>query len=158
MIERVALQSVSSRVRCAPRAAGTPIAMARSMGFLSKFFGPSREVLPTPVRDLGSFRAEVLESELPVIVDVWSESCAPCRQLVPVLKSVATRHEGRVRVAEISADSDPELLRQLGVRATPTLLIFEGGQELGRVTGFRPGGWFDEMIEAEFPQTEEDSP
>ena len=127
------------------------------MGILSKLFGPSREILPIPVRDLSSFRAEILESELPVIVDVWSESCAPCRQLVPVLTSVATRHEGRVRVAEISTDSDPLLLRRLGVRATPTLLIFEGGQELGRVTGFRPGAWFDEMIETEFPETEEET-
>ena len=98
------------------------------MGILSKLFGPSHRVVPTAVRSLDSFRREVLESDVPVIVDVWSESCAPCRQLVPVLVDVATRHEGRVRVAEIAADPEPALLSRLQVRATPTLIIFEGGQ------------------------------
>ncbi|MEZ4338184.1 MAG: thioredoxin family protein [Sandaracinaceae bacterium] len=121
------------------------------MGILAKLFGTSPKVIPTPVRDMASFRAEVLESDLPVIVDVWSESCAPCRQLVPVLVDVATRHQGRVRVAEIAADSEPALIGRLRVRATPTLIIYEKGEELGRISGFRPGSWFDEMIETEFP-------
>ena len=124
------------------------------MGILQKLFGPSREVVPTPVRDLPSFEREVLASDLPVIVDVWSESCAPCRQLVPVLIGVATRHAGRVKVVEIQADSDPRLLGRLKVRATPTLIVYDGGEELGRQSGFRPGSWFDEMIEAEFPARE----
>lgn len=122
------------------------------MGFLSNLFAPSKKVIPTPVRDLASFQSEVVGSELPVIVDVWSESCAPCRQLAPVLVDVATRHEGRVRVVEVSADSEPALMARLRVRATPTLIIFDGGEELGRMAGFRPGSWFDEMIEAEFPE------
>jgi thioredoxin-like negative regulator of GroEL len=121
------------------------------MGILSKLLGPSRKVVPTSVRELDTFRTAVLDEELPVIVDVWSESCAPCRQLAPVLVDVATRHEGRVRVVEIQADADPKLLGRLRVRATPTLIIFDRGEELGRVTGFRPASWFDEMIEAEFP-------
>jgi len=121
------------------------------MGILSTLFGPSRTVLPTPIRDMAAFRAEVLDSDVPVIVDVWSESCAPCRQLAPVLTDVATRHEGRVRVAEVSADSEPALISGLRVRATPTLIIFDRGEEVGRVSGFRPRSWFDEMIEAEFP-------
>ena len=122
------------------------------MGFLSKLFAPRAQVIPTPVRDLDSFRSAVVDSDLPVIVDVWSESCAPCRQLAPVLVDVATRHDGRVRVVEVSAESEPQLLARLKVRATPTLIIFEGGEELGRMAGFRPGSWFDEMIEAEFPE------
>jgi len=121
------------------------------MGILSNLLGPSRRVTPTPVRDLDSFRQTVLDSDLPVIVDVWSESCAPCRQLVPVLVDVATRHEGRVRVVEIQADADPRLLGQLRVRATPTLIVYDQGEELGRMTGFRPASWFDEMIDTEFP-------
>ncbi len=124
------------------------------MGILEKLFGPARRVVPTPVRDVDTFRGTVLESEVPVIVDVWSESCAPCRQLVPVLIDVATRHEGRVRVVEIQADADPALLGRLKVRATPTLIVYEGGEELGRQTGFRPASWFDEMIETEFPVRE----
>jgi len=122
------------------------------MGILSSLFAPRKKVAPTPVRDLAAFRAEVADSDLPVIVDVWSESCAPCRQLAPVLVDVATRHEGRVRVVEVSADSEPALIARLKVRATPTVIIYERGEELGRVAGLSPGSWFDEMIEAEFPE------
>lgn len=116
------------------------------MGLLSKLFGPTKRVLPTPVRDLEAFGELVLRSEQPVIVDVWSETCAPCRKLAVELVDVATRYEGRVRVVEISTDSEPTLLARLGVRATPTIIVFDGGQEIGRMAGFRPAGWFDEMI------------
>ncbi|MCC6876874.1 MAG: thioredoxin fold domain-containing protein [Sandaracinaceae bacterium] len=121
------------------------------MGILQKLFGPAKQILPTPVRDLATFRSVVLESDVPVVVDVWSESCAPCKKLVPVLIDVATRYEGRVRIAEIGTDADPKLLAQLRVKATPTLIVFDDGKELGRNVGFRPAQWFDEMIEAEFP-------
>lgn len=126
------------------------------MGLLSSLFGPKKpEVLPTPVRNLQSFRDEVLKSDRPVIVDVWGPSCAPCKQLVPVLVGVATRHQERVKVVEISTESEPALLGHLGVRSTPTILVFEGGQELGREIGYRPGSWFDQMIEAEFASEKE---
>ncbi len=128
------------------------------MGLLSTLFGPKKpEVLPTPVRDMQSFRSEVLQSDRPVIVDVWGANCAPCKQLVPVLVGVATRHQARVKVVEISTESEPALLGHLGVRSTPTILVFEGGAELGREVGYRPGSWFDQMIEAEFASEEESS-
>ena len=124
------------------------------MGFLGKLFGGSDlpTVNPSSVRDLSAFSELVLKSELPVIVDIWSESCGPCKKLVPVLVNVATKHQGRVRVVEIGTDAEPALLSRLGVRATPTLIMYEGGQEVGRMTGFRPEGWFDDMIAAEFPE------
>jgi len=125
------------------------------MGLLSSLFGPKvPDVIPTSVRDLQSFQAEVLRSDKPVIIDVWGPSCGPCKALVPVLVSVATRHRERVKVVEISTESEPALLAKLGVRATPTILVFEGGEELGREVGYRPGSWFDQMIEAEFPPEE----
>ena len=55
-------------------------------------------------------------------------------------------------MVEINTDAEPALLRSLGVRATPTLIMYEGGNEVGRMSGFRPEGWFDAMIEAEFPE------
>ncbi|MDH5670937.1 MAG: thioredoxin family protein [Myxococcales bacterium] len=108
--------------------------------------------MPTHLQTREDFAREVLRSELPVIVDVWSPTCAPCKKLVPVLIRVATKHQDRVKVAELSTDAEPQLLAQLGVRATPTILVYEGGHEVGRMSGFRPAGWFDEMIEAEFPE------
>lgn len=118
---------------------------------LGRLFSSKPKVVPTHIQSLGQFKAQVLESELPVIVDVWSETCAPCRQLAPVLVKVATKHQERVRVVELSTDAEPRLLAQLGVRATPTILVFNRGKELGRMTGFRPQDWFDAMIDTEFP-------
>ena len=121
------------------------------MGLLDRLFGAGgKKVLPERVRDLDAFRRLVLKSDIPVIVDVWSPSCGPCKKLEPVLIDVATRYEGRVRLVEIgSADAEPKLLARLGVRATPTLIVFDRGEELGRSTGFRPASWFDQMIETE---------
>ncbi len=120
------------------------------MGLLDKLFAPKPKVIPTPVRTLADFERHVLRSEQPVIVDVWSPSCAPCRQLAPVLVDVATAHRDRVRVVEIGTESEPALLARLGVRATPTLIVFRRGREMGRVVGFKPRSWFEEMIETEF--------
>jgi len=122
------------------------------MGLLGSLFGGRPKVTPTSVRDLQAFGDVVLKSPVPVIVDIWSETCAPCKMLVPVLINVATKYDGRVRVVEIGTDAEPALLSRLGVRSTPTLIIYEGGQELGRQAGFRPEGWFDEMIATEFPK------
>jgi len=123
------------------------------VGFLSKLFSGRPEVLPTSVSSLAEFREAVIESDIPVIVDVWSPTCAPCKKLVPVLVEVATRYADRVGIVEINAaGAERALLNQLGVRATPTLIIYDGPKEFGRATGFRPRGWFDEMIAAEFPE------
>lgn len=119
------------------------------MGLLDRLFGTAPQVLPTSIRDLKTFEREVEKSELPVIVDVWGPSCGPCKKLEPVLIEVATRHQGKVKVVEISTEAEPQLLAELGVRATPTLIIYKGGEELGRSTGYRPASWFDQMIEAE---------
>lgn len=123
------------------------------MSWLAGLFGGKPKVQPEHVHDVASYRALVLESALPVVVDVWSETCPPCKALEPVILEVATRYAGRIRVAEInSSAAHPELLAKLGVRATPTILVFDKGEELGRETGFRPRSWFDEMIAVEFPQ------
>lgn len=121
------------------------------MSLLSKLFGGPK-VHPTSIATKDQFREFVLDSDVPVIVDVWSPTCAPCKKLVPVMIDIATKHEGRVRVAEINvAAAEPALVGALRVMATPTVVIFEGGEEFGRVTGYRPPSWFHEMIDVEFP-------
>ncbi len=89
------------------------------------------------MRDLDAFEAQDLVSEVPVIIDVWSGNCGPCRKLEPILVEIAAE------------DAEPELLSMLEVRATPTIVLYERGEEVGRATGYRPAEWFDQMIAAE---------
>ena len=108
-------------------------------------------VHPTPIRTLPEFREHVQDTELPVILEVWSDTCPPCRKMIPVLDAVASKYADQVRVVTVGSDAEMALLRTLRVRATPTLVIYDAGDEIGRMTGFRPEGWFHQMIQAEFP-------
>lgn len=120
------------------------------MGWLSRLFG-GESVHPESVRSVEALR-ELLAFDGPVLVDVWSPNCGPCRKLGPVMTELATKHQGRARVAEIDVTaSEPALVGALGVRATPTVIIYDGGEEFGRVTGYRPPSWFHEMLDVEFP-------
>ena len=119
------------------------------MGIFSKLFSAGPTVRPTHVETPADYR-EVTGSGA-VIVNVWSPTCAPCRKLVPVLEQVATRYQGRVRVVEVNSHAaSPALLGTLRIQATPTLIMYDEGEEIGRMTGFRPYGWFEEMIAAEY--------
>jgi thioredoxin len=121
------------------------------VGLLSKLFG-GETIHPTPVRTVGEFRELVTESELPVIVDMWSPTCGPCKRLGPVLTKVATKYKDRVRVIEIdTSTAQREVLAGLNISAVPTLILYEAGEEFHRITGYRPPSWFDEMIATEFP-------
>ncbi len=121
------------------------------MGILSKLFAGKPTVTPAHVETAAEFAREVTGSERPVIVNVWSPTCPPCRKLAPELVATASRFPDRVKVVEIGVTAEPALLRRLQVRATPTTMVFEGGEELARFTGYRSRNWFSEMIEAEFP-------
>lgn len=118
------------------------------MGWLSRLFGGAAKKLPVHVDD-ANFRAEVLESELPVVLDVWGPGCAPCKQLEPVVMALAARYDGRVKVAELNAAESPEAASQLAVRGTPTVIYFRGGREVERTVGFRGSLWHQEIIETE---------
>ena len=119
------------------------------MGLFGGLFKPAERIQPTMVDD-GSFGAEVLKSDKPVIVDFYSPSCAPCRKLVPVLSDIATAYPDDVKVVMMEVGQSRQTAGRFGVRATPTVLVFDGGKEMGRVVGFRPKSWFRGMIETEF--------
>ncbi|MFH1464130.1 MAG: thioredoxin family protein [Pseudomonadota bacterium] len=120
------------------------------MGLLSKLFSSTPVVTPTHIDTVAQFEEQVLQSELPVIVNIWSPTCAPCRRLAPELTATATKYPEKVKVVEIGTMAEGALLGRLGVRATPTTIIYEEGEELHRFTGYRSRQWFGEMIEQEF--------
>jgi thioredoxin 1 len=90
-----------------------------------------------PVLELSdaSFDADVLRAPEPVLIDVWAEWCAPCKALEPVMQRLAEQFEGQVRIAKLDADANLETVTRFGVRALPTLLLFDRGTLVERFAG-----------------------
>ena len=87
-----------------------------------------------------TFDGTVLQARLPVLVDFWARWCPPCRWLDPVVEEIAAEQAGRLLVARVDADENPELVRRYGTLSLPSLLVFVGGVERGRIVGARPKG------------------
>ena len=85
-----------------------------------------------------NFETEVLESEIPVLVDFYATWCGPCKQLEPVVEQLATAYQGQAKVAKVDIDEAPSVASSHGIMAVPTMILFKGGQERKKLTGFRP--------------------
>ena len=94
-----------------------------------------------------NFESEVLNSDLPVVVDFWAEWCAPCRQIAPIVKDLAGEYEDKVRIVKMNIDENPAAPGRYGVRAIPTLLAFQGGQVVEQMQGARPKSVLEEMVQ-----------
>jgi thioredoxin 1 len=85
-----------------------------------------------------SFQEDVLQAELPVLVDFWASWCGPCKSLAPTLEELSEQYAGQVVIAKIEADKNKELAAQYNVRSIPCLIMFKNGTEIDRWTGNIP--------------------
>ena len=82
-----------------------------------------------------SFEADVLKSDMPVLVDFWAAWCAPCRMLAPTVDAVAQKYAGSARVVKLNVDDNPAVSQRYGIKGIPTLILFKHGKEEERVVG-----------------------
>ncbi|WP_425410329.1 thioredoxin [Hyphococcus sp.] len=97
-----------------------------------------------------SFSEEVINSGDTVLIDFWAEWCGPCKQIAPALEEIASEYEGKITIAKVNIDENPETPGKYGVRGIPTLMIFSGGEHVATRVGAAPksqlAAWVDEVL------------
>ncbi len=94
-----------------------------------------------------NFDDEVLRSDIPVLVDFWAEWCGPCKVVGPTIEALASDYQGKVKVAKLNVDDNPEAAGRFGVRSIPTLIVFKDGEAQQAAVGVKPKGQLAELIE-----------
>ena len=97
-----------------------------------------------------TFQDEVLDAEVPVLVDFWAEWCGPCKMIGPALEELASEYDGRLKVAKVNVDDHPSVAAKYGVRGIPALFMFKDGEVVSNRTGAAPKaslkGWIEESV------------
>jgi thioredoxin 1 len=95
-----------------------------------------------------SFEQDVLKSSEPVVVDFWAEWCGPCRMIGPALEEISNEMAGKVKIAKVNVDENPQIASQYGIRSIPALMLFKDGKLTAQKVGAAPKGDLSRWIQA----------
>jgi thioredoxin 1 len=93
-----------------------------------------------------NFEAEVLKSEIPVLVDFWAEWCGPCRMLAPSVDAIAEEYAGKIKVYKLDVDAEPGIAAKYGIMGIPTLIVFKNGEVAEQIVGLMPKQQIEQKI------------
>lgn len=93
-----------------------------------------------------NFDSEVLKAEKPVLVDFWAAWCGPCRMVSPVIDQIAEQYEGKIKIAKVNVDENPELAGKYDIMSIPSVFLFDKGNKVDGIIGARPKQAFEDMI------------
>ncbi len=93
--------------------------------------------MPVEITD-AQFSQEVLNSDVPVLVDFWAPWCGPCRMIAPVLEDLAQEMQGKLKIVKVNVDENPIVASSYGIMSIPTLILFRGGSPVGKMVGALP--------------------
>lgn len=85
-----------------------------------------------------NFEQEVVNSDIPVLLDFWAPWCGPCKMLLPVIDEIAKEYDGKIKVGKVNTDENMSLSSKFQITSIPCLIIFKGGKAINKMVGFRP--------------------